>query len=449
MEYLFMSSEKKTEGEALISATERDVFYQNILNALPYSMMLTDLDKRVIFANKAYLETWGKEVHDLIGQPCNAIKSDICNTPQCCIDRFRINPEDSTHSYIQDGRHFQSSIANLIDHNGQKVGYISFVIDKTEIRQKEKMLRVSDERGRLTKPFYDCGIWEYDTYDKSLIRDPASNDDFDIPDINYNVPESLINEGLFHPRSVEDVRNIFRMLDEGEPYIESEIAIVRRVSKEMVWCRLAFTNVFDDDGRLIKAVGTSQDITKNKEAALAAEMERQNLRDQVHRDQLTGLYNREHMIEKLEEYLSNRPSDSGGALLMADIDDFRAIIETLGHQTADEFLQKVAGLMRDHFRESDWLCRTSADEFLIFIQGGDEAGAYEKAQHLCRLIGHLGKDYMQGGIDVSASVGIAVLDENKIDYGEIQRYADKALFAAKSQDGKNSCVVYTRILDTI
>jgi diguanylate cyclase (GGDEF)-like protein len=134
---------------------------------------------------------------------------------------------------------------------------------------------------------------------------------------------------------------------------------------------------------------------------------------------------------------------------MADIDDFRVIVETIGHQAADEFLQKVAGLMRDLFRESDWLCRTSADEFLIFVSNGYEASVFEKAQQLCRLINQLGHDYMRGDIEVYASAGIAMLEEERVDYGELQRYADKALFAAKSKEGKNSCVVYSRIIEML
>jgi GGDEF domain-containing protein len=83
------------------------------------------------------------------------------------------------------------------------------------------------------------------------------------------------------------------------------------------------------------------------------------------------------------------------------------------------------------------------------MHSGDEASVYEKAQHLCRLINQLGQDFMDGSIDVYASVGIAMLDSDKLDYGELQRYADKALFAAKSKDGKNTCVIYTRILEMI
>jgi diguanylate cyclase (GGDEF)-like protein len=335
-------------------------------------------------------------------------------------------------------------ISKLIDHTGQHVGYAHTIVDKTDVKQKDKQIRVKDERFRLTKSLYDCGIWEYDAIEKSLRRDTGSNDGFPIPDITYNMPESFINEGMVHARSIEDFRNIFQLLDAGEPYIESEIALYFGVKKEVKWYRMACTNVFDDTGNLLKAICITQNITKQKEDVLKAEKERRDLMDEINRDPLTGLFNRKHMVEKIEIYLKSRPVNTSGGLMLVDVDEFRFINEFFGHQKADEFLKKTAGIMRDLFLESDWLCRTSADEFMVFVNSGNEIEIQDKAQQLCRLVSLLGKDYSDdrfGEKAIGTSIGIATFAKERVDFDELNRNADKALFAAKSK-GKNDSVVY-------
>lgn len=414
-----------------------------LLDSLPSPFFMTDLNMNVMFVNKAAAEFFSIQASSVIGQPCNIYFRTVnCDTINCCIKRFKENYGSITE-IIDENSKFCIYTSNLIDQDGQHIGYSCFTLDTSEVQQKEKLLKIKEERFRLTKPYYNCGIWEYDTYEKSLRRDSASNDDFKIPDTIYNVPESMISAGWFHSRSVEDIRNIFKLLDEGEPFVECEIAVIKKPG-EVLWYRISGTNVFDDSHTLIKTIGISQDITKQKADALKAERERRDLLDEINRDPLTGLINRSHMIEKIEDYLKNKPHDSAGALMVINVDDFRLINNCHGYHKGDEFLKKMADLMRGFFRESDWLCRISADEFLIFMCEGEESGIREKAGLFCGKAGELGNEYQHIDIPpgtIGVSIGITMINEERVDFHELYRYADKALFVAKSK-GKKGFAMY-------
>ncbi|MCL2253686.1 MAG: diguanylate cyclase [Lachnospiraceae bacterium] len=422
-----------------------NVCCQTLIDTLPLPFFVTDSEMKVIFANKAGIEFTNKDEDALIGQPLNIVGVD--NSDNYNIKHFKESVNDITDISSKSGR-FRLYTSKLVDVKGEHIGFNCLVIDKSEVLQKEKQIKLKDERVRLTKPFHKCGIFEYDSYEKSWRRDIASNDTFFfLADVTFNMPESIISAGYIHPRSIEDMRNIFKLLDDGEPFVETEIAMVISQDSginDVAWYRITCTNIFDENENLIKAIGISQDITKQKENALIAEKERYALIEEINKDPLTGLFNRRYMIDKIETFLKNRPNNYGGALLMVDVDSFRLVNNCFGHKEGDELLKKIADVMRENFREGDWLCRAGADEFLVFLSVEDDNVVREKAQMICDKSNGLGKSFIHEKIPndtVGVSIGIALFSEKKVDFHELYRYADKALFAAKSR-GKNNFAVY-------
>ncbi len=126
-------------------------------------------------------------------------------------------------------------------------------------------------------------------------------------------------------------------------------------------------------------------------------------------DPLTGLHNRHHAMTRLAHIATAAP---GGcfALLMVDLDHFKAINDEHGHSIGDDILCQVAARMRSVLRKPDLLCRYGGEEFLIALPGAGQPAARQVAARLCEAIG-AGNYRMPGGalaLHVTASVGLAL-----------------------------------------
>ncbi len=422
----------------MISGTDIEIFYKRLIDALPHAIFMTDLNMNLLFINQAGCQLFGIRYPECIGQPCSLCETENCGTEQCCIKRMRDGISDTTYIDEYCGKSLRVTTSYLRDNAGNHIGYTSTSVDITDIKQKEEQLKIKDERFRIAMPYTNCGIWEYDPYNKTLARETSINKNFNFPDISYNVPESLIETGMVHPHSVEDIRELFQELDKGVPEVAKEIILYTNDMK-IHWYRLAFTNVLSERGVLIKSIGVSHDITNQKKNAMQMERERRELLKEASTDPLTGLYNRKFVIERMEQYLANRRHEAIGALFMIDIDNFKRINDCYGHQKGDEFLVQMADCMRSVFRKEDMLCRMGGDEFLAFIDYMTQEQIEEKARRLCELIGQIDMADFRCGV----SVGVAVAQKETISFDELYKQADEALYNAKNS-GKSKYIIYAK-----
>ena len=160
----------------------------------------------------------------------------------------------------------------------------------------------------------------------------------------------------------------------------------------------------------------------------------------VDADPLTGLYNRWRFDELLAAYLaSDRPASlRPNALLLIDIDAFRFVNDSLGHQAGDQLLREIAARLRQEARGSDLLARIGGDEFALLVS---EASREEALAVANRLIDTIRSDT---SVTTGVSIGIAMFDQSARDLNgrELLIAADIALFEAK-EAGRGQAVVYT------
>jgi diguanylate cyclase (GGDEF)-like protein len=154
-------------------------------------------------------------------------------------------------------------------------------------------------------------------------------------------------------------------------------------------------------------------------------------------DTLTGLPNRSLIMDRIDQLLArNRRGGTVGAALYIDIDDFKNVNDSLGHEAGDRLLAAMATRMSSTLRDADTIGRMGGDEFVVLIEGGDPMVAPElvAARVLAVLQQPFELDGMTTSIHVNASIGIAVGDREN--GGELLRDADIALYEAKAR-GKN------------
>ncbi len=124
------------------------VWYQDILNALPFFISVTDLEKRWVFVNKKGLEILGKELKDVIGKPCSGRNGPVCGTSDCGIERLR-RGESHMELVMSNGEHNEVHLAALSDADGNIVGQVEISIDVTEQERLKKDAVEAAARARI------------------------------------------------------------------------------------------------------------------------------------------------------------------------------------------------------------------------------------------------------------------------------------------------------------
>jgi diguanylate cyclase (GGDEF)-like protein len=190
-------------------------------------------------------------------------------------------------------------------------------------------------------------------------------------------------------------------------------------------------------GQLERAFGTMAEALRVREQTLAALVAQLEVR--AFSDDLTGLPNRAALHERLQDALGEISRVGGSlTLLLLDLDRFKEVNDTLGHEAGDSVLKQVAVRLRDALRTSDLLVRLGGDEFAVLLHGTDEKGGMLVA---AKLIAALEKPIMllDRPLDVGASIGIAHPMGEDDDAATLLRRADVAMYVAKRSGSGFAC----------
>lgn len=159
-------------------------------------------------------------------------------------------------------------------------------------------------------------------------------------------------------------------------------------------------------------------------------------------DQMTQLFNRGHWETRLQqEYCRFKRHKEPVSLVMFDIDHFKKINDTYGHQPGDEVIRQVAQIMRDTKRESDIAGRYGGEEFGVILIGSDGASANYFAERLRKRVEKTIVNTSNFDISFTISLGIAQLDDSVDDYTTWIKNADAALYASK-HNGRNQSTLH-------
>ncbi len=211
----------------------------------------------------------------------------------------------------------------------------------------------------------------------------------------------------------------------------------RRKSLEPYWGHLSISKVYGGDGELTHYIGIYEDITQSKLA-------QQRIERLAYTDNLTRLGNRPAFIRSMEERFS-RNSDQPTSLLLVDIDNFKRINDSLGHQTGDKLLMSLARRLRNSLNANSSLARFASNEFAVLLDNCDVTeGQRIAGQVLQTLDKPLFVDNQL--ISVTGSVGLACAPLHGQDSHTLMKHAGLALHKAKA-NGKHQVQVFTEALN--
>ncbi len=209
----------------------------------------------------------------------------------------------------------------------------------------------------------------------------------------------------------------------------------RRKTGEIYPKWLTITAVKDAEGAVTRYVSTQTDISERK----AAE---EQIRQLAFYDPLTGLPNRRLLHERLKHGINMERRDGKQlALLMMDLDRFKAVNDNLGHLAGDELLQQVAGRITARLRDVDMVARLGGDEFVVLLE--DLPQPEDAARVAEDLIADLSKPFclaQSDNVQIGASIGISLYPQHGASPEKLMDNADTALYQAK--DAGRGCFAY-------
>jgi diguanylate cyclase (GGDEF)-like protein/PAS domain S-box-containing protein len=205
-------------------------------------------------------------------------------------------------------------------------------------------------------------------------------------------------------------------------------------------------HLFESDGRTLLAL-RSNDVTLRRKIENQLLEKQQHLDHLAHHDQLTGLPNRLYLAAHLPEAIAEaKRAGSLLAVLFLDLDRFKHINDSRGHEVGDKLLKTVAQRIRATVRTEDDVVRMGGDEFIVVLK--NVKGASFVNETASRINAALGEPVIVDGrpLVTTVSIGVSMYPRDGVDVGELLRHSDTAMYQAKDR-GRNNFQLFSPVMD--
>lgn len=217
-----------------------------------------------------------------------------------------------------------------------------------------------------------------------------------------------------------------------DDYKSLDTVSLKRADGSIGMFRVRCNSFRDSQGKIAFKTGILVDVTREVR-------EEETLRAKAEIDGLTGIYNSSTIKYLIEKSLDAGMNGKSGAFVMFDIDHFKTINDTYGHQAGDKVLQAIAKSVQSIIRDSDIFGRLGGDEFCVFLTG---VPGYEFLCDFCKRLNDIAVNCMAGtdlDIMVTISVGGIIVREGDA-FVHLYERGDKALYEAKHRGRNTNCV---------
>jgi diguanylate cyclase (GGDEF)-like protein len=238
---------------------------------------------------------------------------------------------------------------------------------------------------------------------------------------------------------------------EGESHIRSYVCMPLLALNEVVGVlHLQITNSHDmDQNEIIKLYENNNLMIQNIAGQISLSISNiklyEVLKQRSTRDLLTGLYNRSYLSDTFERDVQRaKRNNTSIVVIMMDIDFFKNVNDTYGHEAGDAVLREVSKLLTRELRKSDIACRYGGEEFLIILYDTVFQDASERIEQLRQKISNL-QFHFVALFSITVSFGVAMFPEDGNNSEELIKAADQALYVSK-KTGRNKVTVYNNTL---
>ncbi|MAD47580.1 MAG: hypothetical protein CMI02_16545 [Oceanospirillaceae bacterium] len=295
------------------------------------------------------------------------------------------------------------------------------------IEEENASLKTSKERFHKLTALSPVGIFQIDQNQQLQYVNQRWRD---IHGVQSNLPGLQEWFSRIHPEDLPAVRQAWNRLTNEQESIVMELRLQRR-DQSHVWIQLLASALHDRNGELQGYLGVISDISELK----AAQLQMETL---AFYDPLTGLANRRLFRNRLEKAVKTvMRSGSSMALMFLDMDQFKRVNDTLGHDAGDILLKEVASRLSSTVRENDTVSRIGGDEFTILLT--DVHHTQDVLVVAEKLLLAMAKPIRIKGQDMvtTVSIGITMTPEDSTDANTLMKNADLAMYRAKEL-GRNN-----------
>lgn len=452
-----------------------------LIDASPVSIMARDQNLRIVKWNAAAERMFGWSEQEVLGGAVPFVPPDLEDEALALrqqLLRGESITDFETVRMRKDGARINISISTTVvrDASGQPTGFISLAADITERKRAERRMQmehavtrileesrtVEDALPRFIRTIAEASDW---VYGARWELDRAANLlrcmetwCVDAPEVREFMAYSRLrtqtpgtSKGPIHqvwgsnaPVWIADVAqdiNMRRAPAALKAGLHSAFAFPILVGEE-------FYGVIELFGREVRQpdlglVGVVHTIGSQLGQFMARKAAEQNLRFVASHDPLTGLFNRNIFNERLHQALAQAARFGRSlSLLFIDLDGFKVINDTHGHNAGDALLAELAARLRTSLREGDVIGRMGGDEFVVLIEEFTEVG--QVAEVAKKLLETVTRPFMVHGesCQLTASLGISIYPDDGSDAQTLLKNADMAMYLVKQQ-GKNSFRFYS------
>ena len=447
-------TERKQSEQALFQSEQRTqalyALLRRVADNVPDMIWAKDTDKRYLFANKAICDQllFAHDTDEPVGKDdlffaLRARASQPGNPHwhtfgELCQDSDTITLQRGTATQFDEFGEVQGELlyldvhkAPLLGEHGDIVGVVGSARNVTEQRKTQEKLEIS--------------AMVLENSSEALMLSDADNC---IVDIN---PAFTQLTGYTREEIEGQKTEILRSGQQGSDFFTAkwaQIAATGRWQGE-VWSRrkngeifaewLTINTLYRDDGSVHRRVGLFSDITAKKRSE-------ELIWTQANFDTLTGLPNRRMFLDRLAQDLKKAHRGNFKlALLFLDLDRFKEVNDTLGHDAGDILLVEAASRIAACIRESDTVARIGGDEFTVILAELTDASPVERIAN--DILARLTKPFQLGSdqVYISVSIGVTVYPDDGHAQEDLLKNADQAMYVSKD-DGRNRFSYFTRAM---
>lgn len=437
-------SERK-QREAQIAETLKELRDLKYALDAAATVSITDVDGNILYVNDEFCRVSGYPREELIGKDHRLINSDF--HPKDFFTRMwdRIKSGETWRGEVLNrtkNRTFwwaDVTIIPFLNDRGEPYQFIAIRSDITERKTMEKAISQQREELRLSEARFRSLV--QNSHDMISILDKKGHFRYINPPFEnisgYKI-ESLIGTNIFdfvHPDELAQAKAEFeQFVQRSGEALKKEYRLLH-ADGSWVHCQITFTNLYHEKS-INGIVCNLRDITHSRKAE-------EQIKYMAYYDHLTALPNRRLFEKQLsEEFELAKSSKSKLALMFLDLDSFKLINDSLGHETGDKLIQETARRLQNGIVNKVMVARMGGDEFTVIIRNiMDEYHAREISQQVIQLF----EDPFiidNQELSITTSIGVCIYPINANSPQELLKNADLAMYLAKER-GKNKYQIYT------
>ena len=342
-----------------------------------------------------------------------------------------------------------TTIRNIIQRNdfsirankqhNDELGHLADIFNEllSKIESEHSSLKSSEEKFRKLTSLSPVGIFQINPEGEIIYVNQRWRE---INNIKHQEPNLQAWFSNLHPEDSLPLNKLWHRLVTEHEDMASEVRLIAK-NGSISWVYIQATSLHSKDGKLLGFLGSVSDISELKKAQIQME----NL---AFYDPLTGLANRRLFKNRLAKAVKSvQRHDSSIALLFLDLDQFKRINDTLGHDMGDALLKEIARRLDHNVRENDTVSRIGGDEFTILLTDVNNTNDVRIVAE--KILTSLSRPFMLNGQDIisTVSIGITMTPEDSVDPNTLMKNADLAMYRAKEL-GRNNFQFFSEDMNT-